>query len=218
MTPSPPVQQQQPQRPFATRRESPASSTGDSSSGRAPLTPRDGSDIGVETNHYQQQQQYRSQNSYSGHLSNNNGNGGVKFSNMKKDKDRESSESTIGYSGGASGLMSKAQMKKQMMHKRRSVSFEEDVQGSSEEWRNSRMSGVSTVVGSGGKNGGGGGGGYGESGEGGRSKKSQEVEMEERRKERRREEAKAAIEVCCLRLQKTELFADAMLITCSLAK
>ena len=34
-----------PVRPFA-RRESPASSTGDSSSGRAPLTPRDGSDIG----------------------------------------------------------------------------------------------------------------------------------------------------------------------------
>ena len=34
-----------PARPFA-RRDSPASSTGDSSSGRAPLTPRDGSDIG----------------------------------------------------------------------------------------------------------------------------------------------------------------------------
>lgn len=35
-----------PPKPFATPRESPASSTGDSSSGRAPLTPRDGSDIG----------------------------------------------------------------------------------------------------------------------------------------------------------------------------
>jgi hypothetical protein len=33
-------------RPFAMRRDSPASSTGESSSGRAPLTPRDGSDIG----------------------------------------------------------------------------------------------------------------------------------------------------------------------------
>ncbi|KAF8807866.1 hypothetical protein BYT27DRAFT_7223644 [Phlegmacium glaucopus] len=36
-----------PERPFAGRRNSPASSTGDSSSGRAPLTPRDGSEIGV---------------------------------------------------------------------------------------------------------------------------------------------------------------------------
>lgn len=35
-----------PTKPFANRRESPASSTGDSSSGRAPLTPRDGSDLG----------------------------------------------------------------------------------------------------------------------------------------------------------------------------
>ncbi|KAK0185267.1 hypothetical protein F5146DRAFT_1144473 [Armillaria mellea] len=34
-----------PTKPFATPRDSPASSTGDSSSGRAPLTPRDGSDI-----------------------------------------------------------------------------------------------------------------------------------------------------------------------------
>jgi hypothetical protein len=34
-----------PVRPFAIRRDSPASSTGDSSSGRAPLTPRDGSDV-----------------------------------------------------------------------------------------------------------------------------------------------------------------------------
>ncbi|KAF8203849.1 hypothetical protein BJ912DRAFT_215411 [Pholiota molesta] len=36
---------QPPEKPFAMRRNSPASSTGDSSSGRAPLTPRDGSDI-----------------------------------------------------------------------------------------------------------------------------------------------------------------------------
>ncbi|KAJ7572006.1 hypothetical protein C8J56DRAFT_85569 [Mycena floridula] len=36
----------QPMKPFATPRDSPASSTGDSSSGRAPFTPRDGSDIG----------------------------------------------------------------------------------------------------------------------------------------------------------------------------
>jgi serine/arginine repetitive matrix protein 2 len=35
-----------PTKPFASRRESPASSTGDSSSGRAPLTPGDGSDLG----------------------------------------------------------------------------------------------------------------------------------------------------------------------------
>lgn len=34
-----------PVKPFAMRRDSPASSTGDSSSGRAPLTPRDGSDV-----------------------------------------------------------------------------------------------------------------------------------------------------------------------------
>ncbi|PPQ99569.1 hypothetical protein CVT24_005357 [Panaeolus cyanescens] len=34
-----------PDKPFASRRDSPASSIGDSSSGRAPLTPRDGSDI-----------------------------------------------------------------------------------------------------------------------------------------------------------------------------
>ncbi|PPR02710.1 hypothetical protein CVT26_009813 [Gymnopilus dilepis] len=33
-------------KPFAVRRDSPASSTGDSSSGRAPLTPKDGSDFG----------------------------------------------------------------------------------------------------------------------------------------------------------------------------
>ncbi|KAG7451748.1 uncharacterized protein BT62DRAFT_915593 [Guyanagaster necrorhizus] len=38
-----------PTKPFATLRESPASSTGDSSSGRAPLTPRDGSDIASTT-------------------------------------------------------------------------------------------------------------------------------------------------------------------------
>jgi len=37
-----------PERPFAVRRNSPASSTGDSSSGRAPLTPRDGSEIGIQ--------------------------------------------------------------------------------------------------------------------------------------------------------------------------
>lgn len=36
-----------PIRPFAGRRDSPASSTGGSSNGPAPLTPRDGSDIGV---------------------------------------------------------------------------------------------------------------------------------------------------------------------------
>ncbi|KXN85740.1 hypothetical protein AN958_10923 [Leucoagaricus sp. SymC.cos] len=35
-----------PVKPFAVRRDSPASSTGDSSSGRVPVTPRDGSDIG----------------------------------------------------------------------------------------------------------------------------------------------------------------------------
>ncbi|KAK7464277.1 hypothetical protein VKT23_006443 [Stygiomarasmius scandens] len=35
-----------PTKPFAVSRESPASSTGDSSSGRVPITPRDGSDIG----------------------------------------------------------------------------------------------------------------------------------------------------------------------------
>lgn len=38
-----------PIKPFAVRRDSPASSTGDSSSGRAPLTPRDGSEIGVSS-------------------------------------------------------------------------------------------------------------------------------------------------------------------------
>ena len=37
-----------PQRPFAMRENSPSSSTGDSSSGRLPITPRDGSEIGSE--------------------------------------------------------------------------------------------------------------------------------------------------------------------------
>jgi serine/arginine repetitive matrix protein 2 len=37
-----------PEKPFATRRNSPASSTEDSSSGRAPLTPRDGSEIDIQ--------------------------------------------------------------------------------------------------------------------------------------------------------------------------
>ena len=37
-----------PQRPFAMRDNSPSSSTGDSSSGRLPITPRDGSEIGSE--------------------------------------------------------------------------------------------------------------------------------------------------------------------------
>lgn len=37
-----------PERPFAVRRNSPASSTGDSSSSRAPVTPRDGSEIGIQ--------------------------------------------------------------------------------------------------------------------------------------------------------------------------
>ena len=37
-----------PERPFAGRRNSPASSTEDSSSGRAPLTPRDGSEIDIQ--------------------------------------------------------------------------------------------------------------------------------------------------------------------------
>jgi hypothetical protein len=37
-----------PQRPFAMRENSPSSSTGDSSSGRLPVTPRDGSEIGSE--------------------------------------------------------------------------------------------------------------------------------------------------------------------------
>jgi len=37
-----------PQRPFAMRNKSPSSSTGDSSSGQLPITPRDGSEIGSE--------------------------------------------------------------------------------------------------------------------------------------------------------------------------
>lgn len=37
-----------PQRPFAMRNNSPSSSTGDSSSGRLPITPRDGSEVGSE--------------------------------------------------------------------------------------------------------------------------------------------------------------------------
>ena len=44
-----PVASTVPVKPFAMRRDSPASSTGDSSSGRAPLTPRDGSDLGSKT-------------------------------------------------------------------------------------------------------------------------------------------------------------------------
>lgn len=42
---TPHLTQAAPERPFAARRDSPASSIGDSSSGRAPLTPKDGSDI-----------------------------------------------------------------------------------------------------------------------------------------------------------------------------
>lgn len=45
---SSPVFNRPPQRPFAMRDKSPSSSTGDSSSGRLPITPRDGSEIGSE--------------------------------------------------------------------------------------------------------------------------------------------------------------------------
>jgi len=43
---SSPALNRPPQRPFAMRENSPSSSTGDSSSGRLPITPRDGSEIG----------------------------------------------------------------------------------------------------------------------------------------------------------------------------
>ena len=46
--PSSPTLNRPPQRPFAMRDNSPSSSTGDSSSGRLPITPRDGSEIGSE--------------------------------------------------------------------------------------------------------------------------------------------------------------------------
>jgi serine/arginine repetitive matrix protein 2 len=45
-TSSSPAFNRPPQRPFAMRDNSPSSSTGDSSSGRLPITPRDGSEIG----------------------------------------------------------------------------------------------------------------------------------------------------------------------------
>jgi len=46
--PSSPALNRPPQRPFAMRDNSPSSSTGDSSSGRLPITPRDGSEGGSE--------------------------------------------------------------------------------------------------------------------------------------------------------------------------
>ncbi|GLB43641.1 hypothetical protein LshimejAT787_1401530 [Lyophyllum shimeji] len=88
-----------PTRPFAAvRRESPASSTGDSSSGRAPFTPRDGSELGVGSG------------SGSG-VTGGTGTTGTSLSGGSR-----------GWSGGVSGLMVGGK------HiKRRSVSFEDDL-------------------------------------------------------------------------------------------
>ena len=114
------------------RRNSPASSTGDSSSGRAPITPRDGSDIGVPRGDGNSKQQQHQQ-------------------------------------------QPKQQPKKHI--KRRSVSFEDDMQELKPPNRKF-IGGSSSARGS---------------SEGGDT--SNEEDREVRRRERRRSEAKAAIEV-----------------------
>ncbi|KAJ6530674.1 hypothetical protein B0H19DRAFT_1273665 [Mycena capillaripes] len=96
-----------PSRPFAAprmqHRNSPASSTGDSSSGPAPLTPRDGSDLG------------------SGSNSNSNS------VREEREKDKE-----VGWSGGVSGLVPVGAAGRRMQmqgHQRRSVSFDFEEDG-----------------------------------------------------------------------------------------
>ncbi|TFK70078.1 hypothetical protein BDN72DRAFT_896768 [Pluteus cervinus] len=94
-----------PTKPFAVRRNSPASSTGDSSSGRgAPMTPRDGSDIGSASGSAsvstRQERETRSN---------------LKGANAKKEE----------WSGGVSGLGLSGVKGR---NKRRSVSFEDDLQ------------------------------------------------------------------------------------------
>jgi hypothetical protein len=125
------------------RRNSPASSTGDSSSGRAPITPRDGSDIGVPP-----------------------GDGNSKQQQPKKHI------------------------------KRRSVSFEEDMQDLKPPNRKHFIGGSSSARGS---------------SEGGDT--SNEEDREVRRRERRRSEAKAAIEVCVYTF--FSIFIYILTLTCS---
>ncbi|TFK24258.1 hypothetical protein FA15DRAFT_669698 [Coprinopsis marcescibilis] len=175
-----------PNRPFATRRDSPASSTGDSSNGLAPLTPRDGSEIGLkekamikgQQQSYQQQQQQQQQRQ------------GQQPQQQKQrqtqtqtHKSSASSQDLAGlqqYSGGASGLATTAHARQQKL-KRASVSFEDDVV--KDDGRTNNRNSRADLISRGGNN------------SPADRRRSVEVEMEERRKERRREEAKAAIEV-----------------------
>jgi hypothetical protein len=127
------VPDKQSNKPFAGgRRNSPASSTGDSSSGRAPLTPRDGSDIGI----------------------------GVKSPRDDRNSKQHQPQTTRHI-------------------KRRSVSFEDDLEDLKPPNRKLFIGGSSSPRGS---------------TDGGTT--SNEEDREERRRERRRSEAKAAIEVC----------------------
>ncbi len=141
-----------PDRAFVFRENSPPSSTGDSSSGRVPRTPRDGSDLGTQEK---------------------------KTSTLKKPD-----ESAV---------------PRRIAHvKRRSVSFEDDVEEIDTKQTGKGhirdVAGVGSEVGAGGR-------GKNHVREGARARADDEgtfdeKEKEAKRKERRRKEAKAAIEVC----------------------
>ncbi|THU77364.1 hypothetical protein K435DRAFT_974010 [Dendrothele bispora CBS 962.96] len=92
-----------PTKPFAVSRESPASSTGDSSSGRVPTTPGDGSDIGGSD--------------FGGRFSSSQDSSASRPKVARHDSPYNSQQKQ--YSGGASGLGLNKQ------HKRASVSFDE---------------------------------------------------------------------------------------------
>lgn len=141
-----------PDRAFVVFREnSPPSSTGDSSSGRVPRTPRDGSDLGTQEK---------------------------KTSTLKKPDE--------------------SAPRRNAHVKRRSVSFEDDVEKidtkPASKGHIREVAGVGPEVGAGGR-------GRSHVREGARLRADDEAtveekEKEEKRKERRRKEAKAAIEVC----------------------
>ncbi|KAF9469533.1 hypothetical protein BDZ94DRAFT_1242627 [Collybia nuda] len=91
-----------PSKPFAmARRDSPASSTGDSSSGRAPFTPKDGSEVGSTAE-----------------------------SGIGRSKERGNTSKKDGWSGGVSGLPLNGTNGTSKHIKRRSVSFEDDLRDS----------------------------------------------------------------------------------------
>jgi serine/arginine repetitive matrix protein 2 len=102
-----------PQRPFAMRDKSPSSSTGDSSSGRLPITPRDGSDIGSELGRGVKGKQqpsrmpelFRTENG--GLLSASNSEMGLKVKKLGHRKSASYDESTLkGALRGGSGVAS----------------------------------------------------------------------------------------------------------------